>query len=65
MELGMSYTPPPTPALSPVERENLILVFGIPERGVCHTGVKQHEGYGCCSLSLRERVRVREKQPFD
>ena len=53
-----------TPALSRWERENRFQRPGIPTIGFCSTTVKFQSVPSGCSLSRRERVRVRESAQF-
>jgi hypothetical protein len=49
-----------TPALSRWERENCIQFHGKPSNGICGRALNGSKRGSGCSLSQRERVRVRE-----
>jgi hypothetical protein len=50
-----------TPVLSPGEREDRIQSCEESHDGIRHRKIGEYQDVGCCSLSLRERVRVRGK----
>src|SRR2546426_162699 len=60
--IGMGYAQfPLTPSLSPRERENGPPPLDHTRAGAAQLPSAKHQADACCSLSLRERVRVRGK----